>query len=382
MSTTVPSLRQALAELPDFRQPQGRRYELLPILLLICVAMLCGYSSQSAIAQWGSNYGAHWLKRLGFNGQRAPSQSTLHRIFNGIDHLRLEALLAQWAEAWLLAMHDQPRLHALAIDGKSLTASQKSGSPTAHLLASLSHHLSLVMAQVSLTDKRNEITCADDLLKMLVLKGRVITADAMFTQRGISKRIGSGGGHYLLVVKKNQPSLLDDCQMAFCQSPRLADTRSEATKTSRAKSCTEHGGRLEERRLKASSILDGQTDWPGLRQVLQLKRKVTHKRRGTSWQETAYAITSLGAEQASAAELLELWRGHWGIENRLHWVRDVQYREDKLPVRKGHIPQVMAALKNAVLSLMRLRGEANIAAACRRFAAQPEAALAAVGIQT
>ena len=139
---------------------------------------------------------------------------------------------------------------------------------------------------------------------------------------------------------------------------------------------------MEERYLKASSILDGETDWPGLRQVLKLERKVTHKRRGTSWQETAYAITSLGAEEASAAELLELWRGHWGIENKLHWVRDVQYREDKLPVRKGQIPQVMAAFRNAVLSLMRLRGEPNIAAACRRFAAQPESALAAIGILT
>src|SRR4051794_40519856 len=109
MRTTVPSLREALAELPDFRQPQGRRYELLPILLLVCVAMLCGYSSQSAIAQWGNNYGAHWLERLGFIGKRAPSQSTLHRIFNGIDHLLLEHILARWAEAWLSALTGETR---------------------------------------------------------------------------------------------------------------------------------------------------------------------------------------------------------------------------------------------------------------------------------
>jgi predicted transposase YbfD/YdcC len=382
MHTLVPSLRQALAELPDFRQARGRRYELLPILLLICVAMLCGYSSQSAIAQWGHNYGDHWLARLGFTDHRCPSQSTLHRIFNGIDHRRLETILARWAEAWLRALADPARLHAVAVDGKTLSASHKSGSQTAHLLASLSHQLSLVLAQVGVDDKSNEISKADDLLKMLALDGKIITADAMLTQRGISQQIRQGGGHYLLVVKQNQPSLLDDCRMAFCRLPRLADTRREATLTRRAKSCTEHGGRLEERHLKASSLLDGQSTWPGLRQVLQIERKVTHKRRGTSWQETAYAITSLGAEQASAAELLELWRGHWGIENRLHWVRDVQYREDKLAVRKGHIPQVMAAFKNAVLSLMRLRGEANIAAACRRYAAQPESALAAVGILT
>lgn len=382
MHKTVPSLREALAELPDFRQAQGRRYELLPILLLICVAMMCGYTSQSAIAQWGQNYGTAWLKRLGFTGSRAPSQSTLHRIFNGIDHLLLETVLARWAEAWFVALPGEARLQGLAVDGKTLCASQKSGSQAAHLLASLSHQLALVMAQVNVSDKSNEISQADALLTMLVLQGKVITADAMLTQRAISRQIRQSGGHYLLVVKKNQPSLLDDCQMAFCELPRLADLPAEAACNGQAYSCTEHGGRLEERRLKSSRLLDGQTDWPGLRQVLKLERKVTHKRRGTEWQETAYAITSLGTEEASAAELLELWRGHWGIENRLHWVRDVQYREDKLAVRKGLVPQVMAAFRNAALSVLRLRGEKNIAAACRRFAAQPELALQAVGLLT
>src|SRR5215208_5569310 len=130
MHITVPSLREALAELPDFRQAQGRRYELLPILLLICVAMLCGYSSQSAISQWGNNYGNHWLQRLGFTGQCTPSQSTLHRIFNGIDHLLLETILARWAKAWLSALAGDARLQGIAVDGKSLCASKKSGSPT------------------------------------------------------------------------------------------------------------------------------------------------------------------------------------------------------------------------------------------------------------
>jgi predicted transposase YbfD/YdcC len=382
MHKTVPSLREALAELPDFRQAQGRRYELLPILLLICVALLCGYTSQAAIAQWGNNYGSYWLQRLGFTANRAPSQSTLHRIFNGIDHLLLENILARWAQAWLAALPSEARLQGLAVDGKTLCASQKSGSPASHLLAGLSHQLSLVMAQVNVSDKSNEISKADELLAMLVLKGKVITADAMLTQRTISQQIRASGGHYLLVVKKNQPSLLDDCQMAFCDLPSLADTPAEAALTSQAQTNTEHGGRVEERHLKVSSILDGQSDWPGLRQVLKLERKVTHKRRGTGWQETAYAITSLGAEEATAAELLGLWRGHWGIENKLHWVRDVQYREDKMAVRKGHVPQVMAAFRNAALSVLRLLGEKNIAAACRRFAAQPELALQAVGALT
>jgi hypothetical protein len=125
---------------------------------------------------------------------------------------------------------------------------------------------------------------------------------AMLTQRAISQQIRAAGGHYRLVVKKNQPRLLDDCQMAFCDLPSLADTVAEAALTSQAQTNTEHGGRVEERHLKVSSILDGQSDWPGLRQVLKLERKVMHKRRGRSWQETAYAITSLRAEEVTAAE--------------------------------------------------------------------------------
>src|SRR4051812_46670228 len=98
MSTNVPSLAQALSLIPDFRQPQGRRYELLPILLLACVAVLSGCRSQSAISDWGNNYGSGWLRKLGFKRDRGPSQSTLHRILKGINHLLLERALSDWAQ--------------------------------------------------------------------------------------------------------------------------------------------------------------------------------------------------------------------------------------------------------------------------------------------
>jgi hypothetical protein len=126
--------------------------------------------------------------------------------------------------------------------------------------------------------------------------------------------------------------------------------------------------------------LQGYLDWPGHKQVLELRRTVIEKRTGQTRSEVAHAITPLGRERAAARQLLEVWRGHWHIENRLHWVRDVTFGGDRSQVRVGHAPQVMAALRNLTISLLRLSGAQNIAAACRRYAAQPALALAAVGI--
>jgi len=137
-----------------------------------------------------------------------------------------------------------------------------------------------------------------------------------------------------------------------------------------------HGGRSEKRQLWVSSILVGYSDWPHLAQVCRLERTVTWK--GKTRQETAYAVTSLPPAAASPTRLLYLWRGHWGIENRVHWVRDVTMDEDRCQIRTGAGPQVMAALRNLVISLVRRAGHPNVAAALRRHAAHPAEALALV----
>jgi predicted transposase YbfD/YdcC len=371
----VPSLRDALAEVPEFRQVRGRRYELLSVLLLCCVAVMCGYRSQAAIAQWGTNYGRKWLARLGITRRRGPSQSTLHRIFKGIDHEQMEHVVGQWAE---LVLHSRPphsaALEGLAVDGKTLCGSRRQGATDAHLLSALSHRLGVVMAQVAVSDQTNEIGQVDELLASLVLEGRVITADSLLTQRGIAQSIIDRGGDYVLPVKDNQPLLREDIALVFAESKLLQDTITEA------RTVDQHGSRIEERRLRASTALFGYTDWPGHQQVLEVQRTVTKKRTGETRHEVAYAITSLSAERASARQLLQIWREHWHIENKLHWVRDVTFDEDRSQVRTERIPQVMAALRNVAISLLRVCGAENIAAATRRYAARPALALAAVGL--
>lgn len=376
MSTTVPSLAQALSLIPDFRQPQGRRYELLPVLLLTCVAVMCGCRSQSAIAEWATNYGPCWLLRLGFKSARGPSQPTLHRILRGINHLLLERALSRWVQTVLTSLPrtDSMQVEGLAIDGKTLCGSCKQGAEDAHLLSCLSQTLGVVLAQVAVSDKTNEITKVDDLLEGLVLTGKVVTGDALLTQRSIAEGIINRGGHYLLVVKDNQPQLLDDIKMSFADYWWLRDTLSEGNLVD------QHGNRTHEWRLTASTLLEGYSKWPGLRQVLRMERRVSNKRTGEVSREVSYAITSLGPEQAKATQMIKLWREHWHIENRLHWVRDVTFDEDRSQVRAGHIPQVMAAIRNAAISVMRLMEVNNIAAACRRYAARPALALAAIGL--
>jgi hypothetical protein len=176
------------------------------------------------------------------------------------------------------------------------------------------------------------------------------------------------GGHYFFTVKDNQPLLKQDIVTIWEVEP---STPPQAIQTNK------HAGRVEKRRLWVSSILAGYSDWPHLAQVCRLERTVIYKREIR--QELAYAVTSLSPQEANPRQLLALWRGHWGIENRVHWVRDVTMDEDRCQIRTRAAPQVMAALRNMTISLLRLAGKRNVAAAFRRHAAHPSEALALVG---
>ncbi|HKG15080.1 MAG TPA: ISAs1 family transposase [Pyrinomonadaceae bacterium] len=301
-----------------------------------------------------------------------PSQPTLHHIFRGLDCARLEECVTGWVER---VLRGGARIEGLAIDGKTLRGSARQGAAESHLVSALSHRLGAVVAQLAVPDKSHEIGHLEPLPAALVLEGRVVTADALHTQREVAQAIISRGGDYLLPVKENQPALRQDIALVFAHRQTLADTITSAQTTD------SHGGRITQRRLCASTALQGYLSWPGHAQVLELRRVVTNKPTSETRQEVVYGITSLDPERATPAQLLQLCREHWQIENRLHWVRDVTFDEDRSQVRAGHAPQVMAALRNVAISVLRPCGADNIAAACRRYAAQPALALAAVGLR-
>lgn len=371
MPEGVIPLIEVLVEVPDFRMAQGKRYSLVAILALACAAMLCGYRSYGALAEWGRNYGEPLVRALGFRSAKTPCAATLHTVFRQLDVVRFEACVGRWAEQMLAAY---PAEQAVACDGKTLRGSRKLGAPGAHLLAAVSQRLGLTLAQCAVPAQSNELAVIADILRALVLEGRIVTVDALHTQRSVAETIVAEGGDYIMCVKDNQPELCEDIVTLFAEPQVVADTLTTS------QSVDAGHGRIEVRRLTASSALVDYTPWPGLQQVFQLERIITNKKTGHQRHETVYGVTSLTPQQAHAARLLRLTRQHWRIENRLHWVRDVTFDEDRSTVRCGHIPQVMALLRNTTLGLLRLAGHANIAAANRHYAANPWAALALIGI--
>jgi predicted transposase YbfD/YdcC len=192
-------------------------------------------------------------------------------------------------------------------------------------------------------EKEGELTVAPELLAQVKLVGRVVTGDALYAQKNLSHQVVEQGGDYFWVVKDNQPTLGADIALLFAAPPWGEEF---ATVTEQGR----HGDRQEVRQLWASTALNEYLDWPQVQQVCCMERRVTRK--GVTREETAYASTSLSPKKADALRLLQVWRGHWGIENRLHYVRDVTMKEDASQVRSGSVPEVMAALRNIVLGLL------------------------------
>ena len=367
-------LIEVFAEIPDFRRCRGKRHPLPAMLSLACCAMLCGYRSYSAIAEWGHNYGTSIAQALGFT-HNTPCAATLHTVFRHVDRDTLEAKLGAWAEQVVVSLPTAPSAGeaAIALDGKTLRGSRKQGAPGVHLLSALSHRLGLTLAQQAVDDKTNEITQVETVLRQLVLKDRVVTMDALLTQRHVAQTIVDAGGDYVMTVKENQPQLRADIALLFTLPP--VGDRQETART------VDIGhGRIEQRNITTSEALVGYSDWPGLAQVFELGRHVIDQKTGQERVEVVYGVTSLSPQRATPARLLALVRGQWQIENKSHWVRDVTFDEDRSQVRCGNIPQVMAALRNTAIGLLRWAGHTNIAAACRQLAAQPVQALALIGI--
>ena len=188
-------LIEVFAEIPDFRCDRGKRHPLPAILSLACCAMLCGYRSYSAIAEWGRNYGARIAQALGFT-HNTPCAATLHTVFRHMDRDTLETKLGAWAEQVVVSLPPAPSAGeaAIALDGKTLRGSRKQGAPGVHLLSALSHHLGLTLAQHAVDDKTNEITQGETVLDHLVLQGRVCTMDALLTQRHVAQTMVEKGG--------------------------------------------------------------------------------------------------------------------------------------------------------------------------------------------
>lgn len=362
MTTVAGSpLLQALSQVPDFRQSKGKRHPLVAILALAVVAVLCGARSLTAISQWGREHSGPVLAGLGFTHFPGPCVATLHRIFRRLDVNAFEQILTTWLQAWL------PGRGGLALDGKTLRGSGNDAAPPVQLLAAFAHAVGLALSERRI-EGQDQIAAAVALVKTLDLRGWIVTGDAGLTSSALAQAIIDQGGAYVLTVKANRPVLYEDIATLFSESQVVAET---ITKT---RQVNLHGRRIEQRIVEASTALAGYSELPGLQQVMRIERRVTDKRTANVSDETSYGVASLTAHEAQAKHLAAYTRGHWGIENRLHWVRDVNYAEDVSRVRSGNAPQVMAAIRNLAINLMRLSGFDSVAEAIRHYAAHQTAA--------
>lgn len=364
----APGLRTALTQVIDPRQRRGVRHPLTVVLTAAVCAVAAGARSFVAAAEWVADLPVEVATALGV-AERYPSESTIRRLIGQVDADRFDTVIGAFVQGLCARMAPAGRRRVLAVDGKTVRGSRRTDShgvtaPGRHLLAVIDQHARVVLGQVKVEGKTNEITAFAPLLDTLGgidLTGVVITADALHTQRDHVEDLYQRGAHWVLTVKGNQPRLR--CQLAALPWRQV--------ETAHRSAATAHG-RREIRTLKVVTIAAG-IEFPHAAQAIQITRKtrpVTARtgRRGRWRTETVYAITDLAPHQARPDELAAWIRGHWQIENGLHWVRDVTFAEDLSQVRIGAAPQVMASLRNLVISLHRLAGATNIAAALRHHA--------------
>lgn len=373
------SLAAAFAEVPDPRRTASITYPLGAILTLAVCAILANHRSVLAIAEWGARRAPDQLRRLGFAEGQTPCQSTLQRLFCKLDGMALTATLSHWVAP--LAAPADDALQGVAIDGKAQRGRLRfpHGGGPVHALSAFCHESGIVLAHEPVTataDKAAaELTVAPTLLDRLDWHGRVLTGDALFCQRHLCEQVLAAEGDYLLLVKENQPALHEAIALFFDPPPVLARRPVADWRTIRTID-TRHGRRPEVRELIASTDLATYLDWPGLAQVFRIERTwMVHDQ--PKW-AVHYGITSLDPESGPPDQLLALKRGHWAIENRLHWRKDVTFGEDASLVHTGQGPTVMALLRDAAVSLLHRHGIWRVAACLRRHSQHPEAAIALV----
>jgi predicted transposase YbfD/YdcC len=371
------ALYAVLKTVPDQRDRRGRRYELADLLLIAVFAQLAGQDSSRAIAHWAKLRQQELSLLFELKRERMPHYSTWSRVLgHGVDPEQLERVLGQFFAQTLKQAKGLRGRFALAVDGKTLRGTIPLGaSQGVHLLAAYLPKQGVVLAQVQVDSKTNEIGSAPSLLKQLDLRGAIVSGDAMLAQRGLSVQIVKAGGDYLWVVKGNQGELQEEIKTLFQPHKPRAGTSTPPMDFRTARRVRLGHGRLEIRTITASSLLAAYSSWPAIAQVFKLE----YQRRdalGQTQRQVRYGVTSLPAAMASASRLLDLSRGHWGIENGLHYRRDATLREDHAQLRMGHAPHVLALLNNTVLGLLLTAGKTNTAHARREFAYQFDKALA------
>lgn len=367
-------------DVPDPRRRPNRIYSWQLLWALIGAAMASACPTPTAIARWIRAHRDELLAVLPATLVRLPSESTIRRTLAQVDPSALDGALTAMPEPMPTPppplADGAPSLQGYAIDGKAVRGVGRNGSPC--LLVSLvAHGSGRVLAQAEVAHKRDERSVVPQLLHGRTLDRAVLTMDALHTLKKTAHLTLELGGNYLMVVKKNQGTLYEFLDLLFT----LPSHPSDREVWDQVGPISEKGhGRLETRTLISGNAHIEDIDWPGVAQVLRRECTRVDLKTGKVTREVSYGLTSLSPAQAGAAALAALWRGHWTIENRLHYVRDVSFGEDAGHTAAGSTAHVLASVRNALLMLFRQAGWRFVPDALAHYGAAVRRALALVGL--
>jgi len=347
MDSSPRSLASHFARLADPRSAEKVRHKLLDLIILAVLGALAGADAWTEIESFAEDH-EEWLRSfLQFSGG-IPSHDTFGRVFSRIDPKAFTECFLSWVQAIRPLM---PR-DVVALDGKTLRRSFDSAAEKSalHMVSAFSHQSGLVLGQRAVDGKSNEITAIPELLKMLDLKGCIVTIDAMGCQKSIASEIVKRKADYVLALKGNQGLMASDVAEYFSWA---REKQFRGIPHCYAETTEKDHGRIEIRRVWATEDLDwlnAKQKWAGLKSLILVEsERIIGEKQSI---EQRYYISSLPGKDAEA--LGAIVRGHWAIENRLHWVLDVSLREDQSRIRKGSAPEASAILRHIVLNLLRM----------------------------
>jgi predicted transposase YbfD/YdcC len=363
----IGSLYGRFHHISDPRGAKGKWYSVVMLLVVIFLAKLAGKDKPDEIAEWAKNHAEELVEMLKLKRKKMPSHSTIRRVFHSIlDEVEFDRLAQEYQQ-----QEQNGGGEVLAMDGKTLRGTRVAGQERSdHVLSLYEVEDQGVLAQAAVDSKENEIVAAPRVLEQVSLKGKIVTGDAMHTQKATSQQILTGGGDYLWPVKENQPRLYEAIQRLFApDNPKPGFGKIETDFLTVCKTNYGHG-RFEKRTIQTSAMLNDYLDWPEVGQVYRLEREFSWIRQGKIYKtsrEIEFGLTSLSRDQASPTKVLNVRRTHWMIETGLHYRRDVTFSEDDTRMTIGAAGRVLATIHNLVIRLIKRAGHQNAAKARRHF---------------
>jgi len=364
---TLGSLYDRFQQMADPRKNKGNQYSLLTLLTVIFLAKLSGKDNPVEMADWAQNKAEELVQLLGLKHCRMPHHNTIRRVFqNIVDEEEFEQLMKAYHQ-----QETEEDGEILSMDGKALRGTRIPGQESSdYVLSVYDGKTQQVKAQEVVNSKENEITAAPRVLKQVKLEGKIVTGDALHTQRAISEQIIEAHGHYLWPVKDNQARLHDDLQRLFAPDQPKPGFGQIKTDFETARQVRYGHGRIEIRTIQTSEMLNDYLDWPGVGQVYRLERQFFWIRQGQTYKTSykiEYGITSLTRKKAPALKVLNVRRCHWDIETGLHYRRDVTFHEDTTRMTIGAAGSILSVVHNLVLGLLKRAGFTNSAKGRRWF---------------